>query len=299
MMIRSCTSSCFPIFGLVAAMGLWGSSFIAMKIALRHYDPVVVMCGRMIIATLIFVLFRKHFGKIEYRRGDWKLLGFMALCEPCLYFSFETHALRWTSASEAAMITALLPVLTILGARLFLAEKITIRSVLGLIVAAVGVIGLTCFGRPSEHAPCSWLGNGLEVAAMIFAAGYTLSSRHLGVRYSPFFLTAVQAFAGSGFFLVALLLPGTALPSGGEWEPMIAIVYLGAAVNVLAYFLYNFGLSRIPASQATPLVNLIPVFSLVLGWMVLGEALTSIQYVAAAVVLGGTMAGQGRISQLS
>ncbi len=293
------SSSCLPALGLVVAMVLWGSSFIVMKVALRSCDPIVVMCGRMIVAALIFFLFSKHFGKIDYRPGDWKLLAFMAFCEPCLYFCFETHALRWTSASEAAMITALLPILTVVGARLFLSERITIRSVLGLLVALLGVLALTGLSRPSEHAPCSWLGNSLELGAMIFATGYTLISRHLGARYSPFFLTAVQAFAGSVFFTAALLVPGTALPSGGGWQPVIAVLYLGAAVNVLAYFLYNFALSRIPASQASPFVNLIPVCSLVLGWLVLGEALTSVQYVAAAVVLGGAMAGQGRPTQVA
>lgn len=298
MIIRFRTSIWLPALGLVLAMLLWGSSFIAMKVALRSYDPVVVMCGRMIIAALIFIVFRKHFGKVEYRPGDWKLLAFMAFCEPCLYFSLETHALQWTSASEAAMITALLPALTVLGASIFLSEKITVRNGLGLLVAVAGVFGLTWFGRPSEHAPCSWLGNSLEIGAMVFAAGYTLTSRHLGVRYSPFFLTAVQAFAGSAFFIPALLMSGIKMPSGGGWEPVIAVFYLGAVVNVVAYFLYNYGLSRIPVSQASPFVNLIPVFSMVLGWMVLGEALTSIQYLAAAVVLGGTMAGRGRLSQV-
>ncbi len=299
MMLDSRSSSCLPALGLVVAMVLWGSSFIVMKVALQFYDPIVVMCGRMTVAALIFLLFSKRFGKIEYRSGDWKLLAFMAFCEPCLYFCFETHALRWTSASEAAMITALLPLLTVVGARLFLSERITIRSALGLLAALLGALALTGLGRPSEHAPCSWLGNSLELGAMVFATGYTLTSRHLGARYSPFFLTAVQAFAGSVFFTAALLLPGTALPSGGGWQPAMAVLYLGAAINVLAYFLYNFALGRIPASQVSPFVNLIPVFSLALGWLVLGEALTSTQYVAAAVVLGGAMVGQGRPTQVA
>lgn len=290
------SSVCLPFLGLVVAMLLWGGSFIVMKIALRSYDPVVVMCGRMIVALLFFALFRKRFGRIEYRPGDWKLLGFMALCEPCLYFVLETHALLWTSATEAAMVTALLPVLTLLGARIFLSETIGGRNVAGLVVAFAGVLGLTLLGGTSEHAPCSWLGNTLELAAMVFAAAYTLTSRHLGSRYSPFFITAVQALAGSVFFTPALLLPWTRLPADWGWEPLAAVVYLGAGVNVLAYFLYNYGLSRIPVSQVSPLVNLIPVFSLILAWMVLGEALTPMQYVAAAVVLGGTMAGQGRLS---
>ncbi len=289
--------ACLPILGLMGAMMLWGSSFIAMKVALRHYDPVVVMCGRLAIAAIVFVLFYKRFGRIEYRRGDWKLLAFMAFCEPCLYFCFEIHALRWTSASEAATITALLPALTVVGARVFLSERLTVRSLLGLCASAVGVLALTGFARPSEHAPCSWLGNALEFAAMIFAAGYTLSSRLLAARYGPFFLTAVQAFVGSAFFLAAVPVSGASIVLAGGWQPAVAVLYLGIGVNVLAYFFYNYGLSRIPASQVSLFVNLIPVCSMLLGWMLLGEVLTSMQYLAAGLVLGGAMAGQGRVSQ--
>jgi drug/metabolite transporter (DMT)-like permease len=74
----------------------------------------------------------------------------------------------------------------------------------------------------------------------------------------------------------------------------VPIVYLGLLVNVLAYFLYNYGLSRIPASRVSPYVNLIPVFSMLLGWLLLDERLTLTQYLAAGLVFGGTLAGHGR-----
>jgi len=228
------------------------------------------------------------------RREDWGWLAFMAICEPCLYFLFETHALKWTSASEAAMVTALLPLMTVAAARIFLRESITLRAMLGIVAALVGVSALSLSGRPSETAPNPFLGNFLEFLAMVCATGYTLAVRHLSSRYSPFFLTAFQAFAGSLFFLPALFLPGTRWPQ--EWlvADWVPVLYLGAMVNVLAYFLYNYGLSRIPASQVSPFVNLIPVFSMLLGWVILDERLTLTQYLAAALVFGGTLAGHER-----
>jgi drug/metabolite transporter (DMT)-like permease len=284
----------WPVLGLIVAMMLWGSSFIAMKMAVAVHDPVWVIFGRMLVASAIFASFGRRFKNIRVLRKDWIWIGFMALCEPCLYFLFETHALKWTSASEAAMITALLPLMTVAAARLVLKEEISIRTVIGISAAMVGVVILTALGRTTESSPNPLLGNTLEFLAMVCATGYTLAVRHLSARYSPFFLTAIQAFVGSLFFLPALFLPGTEWPVDFVWWDWAPILYLGSLVNVLAYFLYNFGLSRIPASQVSPYVNLIPVFSMLLGWMLLGEQLRFSQYLAAGLVFGGAFAGYGR-----
>lgn len=283
-----------PVFGLVVAMLLWGSSFIAMKVAVAVHDPVWVIFGRMAVASTVFVLFGQRLRGARARREDWGWLAFMAICEPCLYFLFETHALKWTSASEAAMITALLPLMTVAAARLFLKESITFRGIVGIVAALAGVLALSLSGEVSESAPNPVLGNFLELLAMVCATGYTLAVRHLSTRYSPFFLTAFQAFAGSFFFLPALFLPGTRWPHELVWLDWVPILYLGGMVNVLAYFLYNYGLSRIPASKVSPYVNLIPVFSMLFAWLLLDERLTLTQYLAAGLVLGGTVAGHER-----
>jgi drug/metabolite transporter (DMT)-like permease len=94
---------------------------------------------------------------------------------------------------------------------------------------------------------------------------------------------------GSIFFLPVLFVPSTHLPHQFPWPGTLAVIYLGGIISVVAYFLYNYGLSRIPASKASAYVNLIPVFSVILGWLVLGEHLTSFQYLAAAAVLGGIL----------
>ena len=268
-----------------------------MKLVVASCSPLVMMLGRMSVASLVFLIFWKRYGKIEYRRGDWKLLGFMALCEPCLYFTFESHALRCTSASEAATITALLPLMTMVAARFTLGERISLKALVGLGLAVSGVAGLTAFSRTSDAAPCPLLGNTLELVAMLCATGYTISSRYLSTRYSAFFLTAVQAFVGSVFFLPAVLVTGSQVSVVWTWPTVLAIIYLGALVNVLAYFLYNYGLSRIPASQASPYVNLIPVFSMLLAWLILDEQLTSPQYLSVTLLLAGTFAGRNTAAQ--
>ena len=57
----------------------------------------------------------------------------------------------------------------------------------------------------------------------------------------------------------------------------LALIYLGTLVTVIAYGLYNFGVSRIPVSQASAYINLIPVFAVILGFTILGERFTNQQ----------------------
>ncbi|MCY1555114.1 EamA-like transporter family protein [compost metagenome] len=72
------------------------------------------------------------------------------------------------------------------------------------------------------------------------------------------------------------------------------MVYLGIVVTVGAYGLYNFGVSRLPASQASGFINLIPVFTLVFAMLLLGESLNAMQMLAAALVFVGVALSQWR-----
>ena len=113
--------SIIPSLCLVLAMVLWASSFIALKISFRAYDPMVVIFGRMLIASVCFLMIGIRYRRpIHYQKGDYRLLLFMAFCEPCMYFLFEAKALVYTSASQAGMITATLPVLVMIAAWLVL-----------------------------------------------------------------------------------------------------------------------------------------------------------------------------------
>ncbi len=274
---------------LVMAMLLWASSFIALKFAFRTYDPMVVIFGRMFVASICFLAIGRRVTRtLHYRRGDYKLILFMALCEPCLYFIFEAKAVENTTASQAGLITAMLPILVMIAASIVLKERIGARSWFGATVAVGGVCWLTLLSRPSADAPNPLLGNFLEFLAMLCATGYTIAMKNLTVRYSPFFLTAIQAFAGCLFYLPLLLLPSTKLPDQLlHLGPGLAIIYLGAVITLGAYGLYNYGLKHVPANKAAAYVNLIPIFSVIMGWTLLGESLTSGQTVAAIVVVGG------------
>ena len=281
------TRRLLPSVSLVMAMLLWASSFVALKLAFRGYHPMQVIFGRMFIASLCFLIFIPSFRRLNWRRRDLKYLVTMAVCEPCLYFIFEAKAIELTSASQAGMITAMLPLLVAVLAWGLLKEQISRQTLTGFLLAIIGAGWLGLASETDSSAPNPLLGNFCEFLAMVCAAGYTVSLKHLTSNYPPLFLTAFQAFVGSLFFFPFLLLPDVGFPGHWDTVPLLAMIYLGTFITFGAYACYNFGVSRIPASQAVGYINLIPVFGVMLGMLVLGETLNIAQWLACGLVFGG------------
>lgn len=278
---------------ILAAIVLWAGSFVALKVAFQSCDPYVVIFGRMALASLCALIFYRQIRRCIYKKGDWLYLVGLGLCEPCFYFVFEAKALMLTTASQAGMITALLPVMVAMGAWIFFRERMTLRIALGFFLALAGVMALTWSGEATETAPNPVLGNFYEFLAMVTATGYTLLLKRLSSRYTPLFITAIQSVLGAVFFGMLLVILDVPLPRELSLEVMLTIVYLGAFVTFGAYFCYSYAMVRMPAAKASAFINLIPVITLFFGWLFLGEMLTPLQYAAAGVVVAGVFLSQG------
>ena len=281
-----------PWLALLGAMALFGGSFVGLKIAFAYYDPMFVIFARMVVAGAAFACLIPRMELERLRRSDLKWLALMTLCEPCLYFIFESKALEYTSASQAGMVIALLPVLVGVAAAIVLKERLTLRFVLGCLLALGGIGLLTVGAEASEHAPRPLLGNFLEFMAMLCAMGYTITAKALVSRYNSVFIASLQGFGGALFFLPFLFLPGTELPTEFHWQGVVAIVFLGLFVTLAAFLLYVYGLRHVPAGKASMMTNTIPLFAVVLAWLVLGERLALVQLLAIPIVMAGVLFSQ-------
>lgn len=277
---------------LIVAMIIWASSFVALKYTFATFDPMVVVFGRMFVASVCFLFFWKYFKNLKFNKSDIKYILMMAFFEPCLYFLFEAEAIMNTTASGAGMITALLPLLVAIGARWFLNENITKNMLIGFSLAIVGSIWLSLSANSSNYAPNPIYGNFMEFLAMICATGYVLTLKHLSSKFGPFFLTSVQAFVGAIFYFPILFLPSVEKPVSFELFPTLAVIYLGLVVTLGAYGLYNFGVSRTTASTASAYVNLIPAFTLILAYILLGESLSTNEMIASGIIFVGVLISQ-------
>lgn len=277
---------------LLLAMLIWGSTFMAMKVVVTEISPMVVVFLRMIIGSVVFLGMWKWIRtRVEYRQGDWKYLCAMALFEPCLYFVFEGLALQYTSAGQAGMVTAMMPLMVAVGAFVFLQEKMSKRQLSGFLLAMAGVVWMTLGSVQNEHASNPWLGNFLEFLAMVAAVGYTLMMKRLTERYPAIFLTAMQSFVGAVFFLP--------LAAASEWPETITteqwgiLFYLGVVVTLWGYGLFNYSLTYVKATVAVAYINLLPAISLMYAMVFLGERLNIEQWMAIAVIFLGVYLSRG------
>lgn len=115
------------------------------------------------------------------------------------------------------------------------------------------------------------LGNALEVCAMLTATGYVISAKRLSATYPPLFITAVQSLAGFVFFLPVLALPGVTLPESLPLTPTLLLSISGCASRWAHMVCTTCGVSRLPAGQAASYINLIPVLTLIVDRVVLGD----------------------------
>ncbi|MBU0970152.1 MAG: DMT family transporter [Proteobacteria bacterium] len=290
-----------PMAAVLTAVFLWGSSFSAMRIVLNDLTPMAAIFLRLFIASLCIIPFagklirpilQKNGGKKNRKKGDWKLLGGMVLFQPCLYFAFESRALIYTTSSQAAIVSACLPLMAGVAAWIFLSEAINAKVIIGLVLSITGVILLTLFQNQSVTAPNPILGNLLELMAMVAACGYMILVKQLSSRYNTWTLTALQVMGGTLFFLPGVFPLLSADPAIWTLKLILLLLFLGPCVSLGAFGLYNYGIRTIAVSKASICINLIPVIAMLLGWLVLGETLNFKQGVAVGIVILGVVISQ-------
>ncbi|RHW77559.1 DMT family transporter [Colwellia sp. RSH04] len=277
---------------LIIATFLWGSSFIALKYAINIYDPAFVIFFRMLITLLLCLMLWPWVKKFTYQQGDWKYLLSMSIAEPCLYYLFEGNAMKYTSASQAGVLVSCFPLLVAVVAYFMLKEKVTKQLAIGFSFCIGGGVLLTIVSESSNHASNPALGNFLEFLAMICAAYYAVSVKKLSTRYSPLALITLQGLAGSIFFAPFLLFID--IPTTHDMAALAGIIYLGAFVTIGAYGMYNYAITKVSVLTAAAFTNLIPIFTLFLSALILGESLDVMQWFCISLVFIGVYISQKR-----
>lgn len=291
---KAASAEVLPYAAIITSVLLWGGSFTATRIGLGKLGVFSLMSLRFLSAALVLTPFLPMFirsFRSSFRKGDGKQILIMVLLQPCLYFLFESNALRFTTASQAGVISATVPLLTALGAWIILKEAVNKRVIFGMLIAVSGIIVITLSGSPDSGAQKPLLGNLLEFFAMTSAAGYLIAVRKLSSRYNTWLLTALQIYTGLFFFSPGLIMIFRSGVSVTEL-PWLSIIYLGAASSVGAFGLFNWGIKFVSAAASSSFINLIPIVAAFGSWLVLGELLNGLQAVGAGIVLTGVLISQ-------
>lgn len=280
-----------PYLSALSAAVIFGFSFLFTKNALDFVTPNQLLALRFLVATLTMSLLWA-FGviKIRLKRQDLKGVLLLAFVQPILYFLCETQGVRLTTASEAGLMIALIPVFVTLLAIFALREVPSVRQFFFIVLSVLGVVFIVLSGGKAT-ASLQALGFLALLGAVLSAALFNILSRNLSNRYSPAELTFVMMWLGALIFTaLALLEPGSfeALVTGlKEKAVWMAVVYLGIFSSVLAFFGINYALSKLEASRAAVFNNISTVVSVLAGVFFGGEPFLWYHFVGGALILVG------------
>ncbi len=283
------SSSSAPYFALTSATLFWGLSFVATKIALESLPTFTLVFARFALGSCLFLALMVRYGLPRFTvRVHGKLL-LTAIFEPGLYFIFETIGLQHTTAPKAALIIALIPIVVLVLAFLFLGERSSLWSLFGIFMSLVGIAALVGGDLQFRWALGDHLlGDLLIFGAVISAALYIVCARDLGRSHPAREITSMQTLYGALFYLVPFLLELPKLQwSAISGRSLGALAYLTIFATFGAFLFYNYALTKVSASRASVFINGIPVVTALGAWLLLDEKLTMFQAIGGLLVLLG------------
>ena len=288
------SSSRLPVFAGIGMAIIWGFSFLFTKETLDHTFPLQLL-GFRFGAAALFLTILKLIGivRINLKGKPTSSLFLLALFQPGLYFIGETWGVKRTSASEAGMVIALVPVAIATMAAIFLKEKLHAKQILSVCASVFGVMIIVSAQGKLEFGEHLW-GIVALLLAVLAAGAYTILARHSSTKFTPLEITFVMMWAGTVIFNV--LGVGQSVVEGSFFvylrplqlpSVLWAILYLSALSSVLAFFLSNYMFAKLPVSQTAPILNLITVVSVFSGVFFRGEQFGWIDVVGITLIILG------------
>jgi drug/metabolite transporter (DMT)-like permease len=269
------------IFALVSAALIWSTSFVTTKIALTDTPPLTLGALRFGFAALLLLLIALFTRRIEYApTKDILRLGVGGLLGITAYQALQNMGVQLSSAADATLLVASYPAITMLIESLLLRTRIAPLRFVGVAVTFVGVylvVQQTTGAGSSGHL----LGDLLLLLTGVLWALYNFVT-----RYSMLTVIFWQTIIGAlGFIPLALL-------ESQSWQPistssLLSVAYMSVFCSIMAFLLYARGLKTLDPGSAVSLMNLVPVFGLVLAAIGLGEAINLAQVGGGIIVIAG------------
>lgn len=292
-LVKNSSKASYAALGYAAcalAGGLWGTGFFFGKIAMREMSSAHMVLYRFFFACIglapVLVLRRPGLNGRE-----WRILLAASFLGVPLQFLLQFAGLARTTVSHAALMVGTLPVLLAVGAAMFAHERLDRISWIGL-VASTGGATLIALGGSHRGVPGdvpSLIGDLMVVVSLIISLGWILMNQRLVRDHSPLVVTAYGLTAGAVMLAVWVFSADGPPPVHISMEAWLALAASGLLCTSSTTFLWNWGLTRVPASRAGVFLNLEPMIGSLLGVSLLGEHLGPVAWFGGALIVAAAV----------
>lgn len=271
------------LLALGAVYVIWGSTYLAMRIAVEALPPVMMASARFLVVGALMLLFLRARGASWPTRQHWGAafpVGvLMFACGNATVAIAEKHI----TSGIAAVVCGTMPLFAGALGRFF-GERTTAREWLGLVLGFLGVAVLG-FGKELKADPVATAL--LFVAPVSWALGSLLSRR---LPLAPGLMSAAtQMVAGGLVMAVVSALMGEHLPARLPWEPVAAWVYLAVFGSLVAYSAYTYLLRNTRPAVATSYSYVNPAIAVVMGAALGGEHVGPETVVSVLLIIAATV----------
>ena len=276
-----------PVAAFFTAVA-WSGSWITGKLAVDSAPPLEISTLRFIIAALVLIAIALV-ARTDFGRGSlWPvaLAGFLGYSA---YNAFVFVGLTMAPASDGALIVpTLIPVLTALAAT-FIGERLTATKIGGFALASFGVALVIAAGQTDDEVSSRRLvGDLLMVLGPVCWAAYTVLGTVAMRTRSPLAVVTIAAPVGALCLLpLGFLEKGYADVPAWSLSVWLNVLYLGLIGSVASFILFYWVVRRVGAGIAAMTSYLVPVLTLVMAVVLLGDRPQPLQLVGGVVVLAG------------
>ncbi|HJV76851.1 MAG TPA: DMT family transporter [Paludibacter sp.] len=278
---------------IVLSMVFWSFSFIWTRAAIQSFHPMTLITLRLVIASLLLFVVLKSAGKFQQlRRKDVKWFILLAFFEPFVYYVGETYGLTMVEPTLASVIVSTIPLFAPVLAFAVLRERIGWANIVGIVVSLIGVFFVIY--EPNGGVKTNPIGVVLLFLAVFAAICYATVLRKIPTYYSNMSVIFYQSLLGLVFFIPTFFLTdySTIQTLTVSRESLIALLMLSVFASVIAFVLFAGAVRKVGVARTNVFVNLIPVFTAILSWIILDEILTLSKWFGISVVVVGLFVSQ-------
>ena len=271
---------------------MWSISFVFYRIGVPEFGSLAFASLRVIFAGLIMVIFLIVSPKDRAGiRARWKILTIVGLFSAAIPFILFSFSAQTVNAGVLAVMNAAVPMMSGFIASVFFNEKLAKKQILGLIIGVIGVVILMSESLFSEQGVGDLSSKLLPMGyALLGAVGYAVGAnitRNYLEDISPVAITAGSLIIAS---LVMLPIAVYNFPYGASIsiKAWVSVICIGVFSTAIALVFMNQLIKSIGPMRATSITLVIPIFAIILGYLLLGEALDIGAIIGSVVILIGT-----------
>lgn len=286
---------------LIFVAFLWGINTPVMKIGLLYIPPMPYNAVRLFAAVAVaWFILRQLCTWLPLKRESWKNLTIASLG----FFSFQiffTFGVQLTTAGNASLILACLPVSIALINHFHRVETIHSQAIKGILLSLTGMALMVAgTGKEVSLSGDHIVGAVLLLIAQLSYGYYTVFSRPLSATYSVYQITVYILLISTGLFAVVSLPAILAVDwQTIPWPGWASLLYSGIFPLCLANCLWIWGTAKAGSTTASLYNNLAPVFAVSASYFFLNETFGWLQFLGAIIILAGLYIAKGKPAKSS